>query len=551
MLTSILLVGCLATLAHAQSDLWLDPFQKELCHHRWMQMDWQSILRPCRSNIEFGRNTMEEKIRTSPKYSHTTGLHFKKTGEFSKITIQSRTSDGTIKRSGGDTWRVFIRGNQGAKLTPPVADLNNGVYESKFMLMEPGRYKADIALESSLCESYKDPPQDWLKRDAATIMGDEKHGKLVWQPLRGGNISFIIEPNTKEHMNSLQRNFYKFKDRCGPQYKCDMLWNGVGRWVNSTWKPYVDESYQPNEDMTEVRCLKEKEGMLHFTGDTFTRDFFNYTQAVRGGLCGGVFEQCEGPSTGEQPLDEPNSYQRDDTQPNKHTFSTKSYTKALKALVSRPRMDENSGLFLSYGAPFAKNMNFKQYRSFIDRAARILKEKYKGKAVWKTTTSQWHDSDAPEDHFKNHQREMLFNAYATSQMCAVGIPTIDITQMTEAEPFMKKDEVYSFVDKLVTDYFRNRPTVRNHCHRRSEEGSGSGDEQTDEQTDQQSAEQTAAHQLAQQTAFAAGQEAAAAVASMPVAVAARTAATLFQSDAVVDPVAERLLEGMQRAGVLR
>jgi len=37
---------------------------------------------------------------------------------------------------------------------------------------------------------------------------------------------------------------------------------------------------------------------------------------------------------------------------------------------------------------------------------------------------------------------------------------------------------------------------------------------------------------------------------MPVAVAARTAATLFQSDAVVDPVAERLLEGMKRAGVL-
>lgn len=478
---------------------------------------------------------MDEKIRTSPKYSHTTGIHLKKTGEFSKITIQSLTSDGTIKRSGGDTWRVFIRGEQGAKLTPPVADLNNGVYESKFMLMEPGRYKADIALESSLCESYKDPPQDWLKRDAATIMGDEKHGKLVWQPLRGGNISFIIEPNTKEHMNSLQRKFYRWKDRCGPQYQCNnMLWNGVGRWVNSTWKPYVDESYQPNEDMNEVRCLKEKEGMLHFTGDSFTRDFFNYTQTIPNGLCGGVFEQCEGPSTGEQPLDEPNSYQRDITQPNKHMFSTKPYTKALKALVARPQMDENSGLFLSYGAPFAKNMNFKQYRSFIDRAARILKEKYKGKAIWKTTTSQWHDSNAPEDHFKNHQREMLFNAYATSQMCAAGIPTIDVTQMTEAEPFMKKDEVHAFVNNLVTNYFRERPTVKKHCIKRSEElqqqGSGSGDDST------QPASDTAEAEAAQE--------------AMPVAVDAKTVASLLSSDVPVESDAEQFLEGLQKAGVL-
>ena len=91
-----------------------------------------------------------------------TGLHFKKTGEFSKIAIQSRTGDGRPKSIGGDTWRVFIRGAD--RLTPFVSDLNNGVYEAKFIAMQPGFYKAEIVLESSLCNAFKNPPQDWLKR---------------------------------------------------------------------------------------------------------------------------------------------------------------------------------------------------------------------------------------------------------------------------------------------------------------------------------------------------------------------------------------------------
>lgn len=49
-------------------------------------------------------------------------------------------------------------------MTPYVSDLNNGVYESKFIALQPGHYKAEIVLESTMCEAFKDPPQDWLKR---------------------------------------------------------------------------------------------------------------------------------------------------------------------------------------------------------------------------------------------------------------------------------------------------------------------------------------------------------------------------------------------------
>ena len=56
-----------------QASQWIDGFQKTLCHDRWSQMDWQSILRPCRNNLEFGKNKYEDKHRTSTKWSHTLG----------------------------------------------------------------------------------------------------------------------------------------------------------------------------------------------------------------------------------------------------------------------------------------------------------------------------------------------------------------------------------------------------------------------------------------------------------------------------------------------
>jgi len=82
---------------NSQASQWVDTFQKTLCHDRWAQMDWQSILRPCRYNLEFGKNKYEEKQKTSPKWSHTLGLHFKKTGEFSRIGIKAELVMDIIK----------------------------------------------------------------------------------------------------------------------------------------------------------------------------------------------------------------------------------------------------------------------------------------------------------------------------------------------------------------------------------------------------------------------------------------------------------------------
>ena len=82
-------------------------------------------------------------------------------GHFSRFFIQSVTSHGEPKTVGGDSWRVYIR--QGpSSLAPVVFDLNNGVYEVLFLVLEPGSYTAQIWLDFTLCDGFRDPPVDWF-----------------------------------------------------------------------------------------------------------------------------------------------------------------------------------------------------------------------------------------------------------------------------------------------------------------------------------------------------------------------------------------------------
>lgn len=83
-------------------------------------------------------------------------------GQFSRFWIQSVSIGGTLKSRGGDSWRVYIK--QGpASLSPLVIDHQNGLYEVLVLATEPGYYKADIFLDFTLCDGFRDPPPDWFK----------------------------------------------------------------------------------------------------------------------------------------------------------------------------------------------------------------------------------------------------------------------------------------------------------------------------------------------------------------------------------------------------
>ena len=50
-----------------------------------------------------------------------------------------------------------------------------------------------------------------IASDSATIIGDEKNSKLLWEPLRGGNISFKIEQSPKNVTEGIRIEKLKLK----------------------------------------------------------------------------------------------------------------------------------------------------------------------------------------------------------------------------------------------------------------------------------------------------------------------------------------------------
>ena len=140
----------------------LQDFQHEWLRQRRARVDWKNIIKPCADNMAWGL-VKDHWGKTNRSNATTSDIIFKDirpAGEFSKIFIQSKTSDNRTKLIGGDSWRVFARGPSSIAAT--VFDHNNGTYEALFLITEPGVYKLMIYLEYSLCDGFKDPPRDWF-----------------------------------------------------------------------------------------------------------------------------------------------------------------------------------------------------------------------------------------------------------------------------------------------------------------------------------------------------------------------------------------------------
>ena len=144
----------------------LQDFQHEWLRQRRARVDWKNIIKPCVDNMAWGL-VKENWGKTNRSNATTSEIIFKDirpAGEFSKIFIQSKTSDNRRKLIGGDTWRVYVRGPTSIAAT--VFDHNNATYEVLFLITEPGVYQLMIYLDYSLCDGFKDPPRDWF------IIGD-------------------------------------------------------------------------------------------------------------------------------------------------------------------------------------------------------------------------------------------------------------------------------------------------------------------------------------------------------------------------------------------
>ena len=149
-----------------QFDLSYD-FKKEMCRERTIRLNWELLLEPCKNNLEFSRSIFSTTDRTNAKNSRIINKRIRNAGEYSGFTIQTFDNTSSPKKMGGDSIRVFINGT--AFIESVVYDMNDGHYETSFLLMEPGLYVVDVILDGSLCSSAVNPPPDWFRKGTNII----------------------------------------------------------------------------------------------------------------------------------------------------------------------------------------------------------------------------------------------------------------------------------------------------------------------------------------------------------------------------------------------
>ena len=177
----------------------LQDFRNEWLRQRRARVDWKNIIEPCFDNMAWG-SVKEHWGKTNRSNAATSDIIFKDirpAGEFSKIFIQSKTSDNRTKLIGGDTWRVYVRGP--TSIVATVFDHNNGTYEALFLITEPGVYQLMIYLDYSLCDGFKDPPRDWFiigdvqgAHQREGVLGPLLDEHLVKQPFKNGEPAVTI-----------------------------------------------------------------------------------------------------------------------------------------------------------------------------------------------------------------------------------------------------------------------------------------------------------------------------------------------------------------------
>ncbi|XP_067031882.1 uncharacterized protein [Acropora muricata] len=455
-------------------------FFEAWCLVKQMRRDWRRILRPCAGSMAWGDHSGYDHMsnRTDASKSYLVRWDVRPAGQFSRFDIQSVTRDNLDKRIGGDSWRVHIRGP--ASLSPTVIDQNNGKYQVTFLALEPGKYEVEVVLEYSQCDGYKDPPKDWfIKGNAqgryqpASTLPRSQRPFLLKHLWGGAPFEIFIPTSTEQLFHKAIKRFGSVNLPCGMQ--CSSMWDGNGRWVNETWRPYLGEELQATHGTT-----SRKPNTLWIYGDS-VGDFF-YKSIIRQPLCKKTFKKCNSTYNWVYKIPDRNltwaRLQNDDKD-----FSLQRVLSEIFEVISQPSMKDNSVLILNLGLHYVHTINFTTYQRLIDKTIRMLTEKFKtnkkswsfsAKLIWKTTTAiymeKYGDPRTNARHstsirFLTYQRVLLFNAYAMHAMCRAGIDVLDVFPISDAYPggtglprkpydaVHYKGHVFQPVVKLLQTYF--------------------------------------------------------------------------------------------------
>eukprot|EP00794_Sanderia_malayensis_P020509 gene20509-22527_t len=429
-----------------------DDFRRELCRERWHRLDWQQILQPCIGQTDFGRNTLPSTLRTNAALSRMLSMDIRSAAEYSKITIQSVDVSGRIKTLGGDSWRILITGP--SSLQPVVYDMNNGLYEIPFLLMEPGIYKADIYLEGTLCNQLYDPPKDWFRKgdynghfQEANLYSNnpgwpKELEERTWDRL-GGNASLIqFQINPTDHFR-LANNMAKLEQAtqlCNIPTSCDFVWDGFGRWIGQEWHPYSSQDQKQMQlERGELQTAeRKKRGILWFYGDCFAFHFYEMEHNQT--LCKEVFKSCGKsynwvyPRLHSVPERDPTIHKKDSSD-----ISVPKILQVLRKVLRKSKVNSaDSALVLNYGLHMARSASFDAYRKLILGVINEMQD-FKGQFIWRSTTAVWKQHWKVHKRFQTNQRVLLFNAFAASSFCNAGYPVLDVYHMTASSSHQPAD----------------------------------------------------------------------------------------------------------------
>lgn len=94
-----------------------------------------------------------EAANANQSWAEGPGLHEGKTGKPCPFTIHAKDADGVDRNTGGDPFKVDIKGPQA--VTPKVRDNNDGTYSVEYVVDQPGDYTVNVTLHG---QPIKDAP---------------------------------------------------------------------------------------------------------------------------------------------------------------------------------------------------------------------------------------------------------------------------------------------------------------------------------------------------------------------------------------------------------
>ncbi|XP_031567322.1 uncharacterized protein LOC116302232 [Actinia tenebrosa] len=458
-LTGILLLrtsfSSLAENAEVEIQLESSSFVTDWCRVRKARLDWKELLKPCSKYIQWSSKVKDTSLRTNATTSTIVFWELNPSGRFSRFVIQSRTKAKIPQKSGGDSWLVRIKGE--AYISATVIDHDNGTYEVLFLPMEPGDYQAQIRLDYSLCDGYRDPPPDWF------IIGNSQ-GKHQPEGTLGTLDDYLLEPLGRKPLhefsiksgNATLKNVIKnvrsnkLVSGCG-SLSCRFLWDGYGRWLRRTWMPLVPGSLQ----QPRYRDTSKGKGIMWFYGDSlnYNRYRYNFNDSE---LCKDSFDQCSFNINFIYHIKY--RIELDTTETDELDFNVTRVLDHFRSVLLHPRVNHvNSVIVLNMGLHYVMGLTFERYQDLIQRTIGVIKEnersphgklerRFKGHVIWLTTTAinkeNAKELQATKWRFCTYQRVILFNAYATSAMCEAGIDIVDMYPITDSYPDGTYDVVH-------------------------------------------------------------------------------------------------------------